>query len=370
MGLQWAPAAVGFSRCGTICNQQAKRWPGENQLRPGRKLARNNSTTAVGLIVLATLSLLVSGCDTERRTLTFATGNPSGIYYPFGGGLASIWSRTLDGVNMKAEVTGASMINVIQVARGESEVGIAMGDVVASAYLGENRFPEPLPVRTLFAAYPNVVHLVARADAGINQVADLRGKRVSMGAPGSGTSVAAENILTGLDIPFADVQIQYLNFSGTADGIKDGVLDAAFIVGGLGIGVVKELALTRDVVLVGLTPEDTAKLNSRFPAYLPELIPQATYRGVVADVPTLGTWNLVVVNENMEEALAYRLLCSLYKNQPQLESIVAAARFTTPANADRMAAVPLHPGAARYLKELANLPGEPVANAAAMDCRG
>jgi len=317
------------------------------------KSARQDSTRGTALIVCATLAgvlLGLGGCGGDPRpTMTFATGNPSGIYYPYGGGLASIWSRTLTGVNMKAEVTGASMINVIQVARGESEVGIAMGDVVASAYLGQGRFPTPLPVRTLYAAYPNFVHLIALADSGISNVQDLRGKRVSMGAPGSGTSVAAENILVGLEIAEGEVQTQYLNFTGTADGLKDGVLDAAFIVGGLGIGVVKELALTRDLIVVPLGVDEANRLNKKFPAYVQEHIPKDTYRGVASDVLTLSIWNLVVVNETMDEKLAYQLVCSLYQNQPQLEAIVSAAGFSVPANAARMPAVPLHPGAERFL---------------------
>ncbi len=323
------------------------------------KIARQDSTRRGALIVGATLGvvllmLLLVGCgrtdtDGSRSTMTFATGNPSGIYYPYGGGLSSIWSRTLERVNMKAEVTGASMINVIQVARGESEVGIAMGDVVTSAYLGQGRFPEPLPVRTLFAAYPNFVHMIALANAGIGSAQDLRGKRVSMGAPGSGTAVAAENILRGLDIPPDAVNTQYLNFTGTADGLKDGVLDAAFIVGGLGIGVVKELALTRDIVVLSLSPGEASALHQQFPSYVQEHIPGGTYRGVETDVLTLSIWNLVVVNENMDDQLAYQLVCSLYQNQAKLEGIVAAASFSVPANAARMPSVPLHPGAVRFL---------------------
>ena len=316
--------------------------------------------TGLGIQALATLILmlvlvlflgLLAGCGSDRQTMTFATGNPSGIYYPYGGGLAAIWSRTLTGVNIKAEVTGASMINVIQVARGESELGIAMGDVVISAYRGEDRFPEPLPVRTLFAAYPNFVHLISLVDSGITSVDGLRGKRVSMGAPGSGTAVAAENILSGLGIGEDELIQRYLNFSGTADGLKDGVLDAAFIVGGLGIGVVKELALTRDLSIVSFSPQELAALNQRYPAYIAETIPPGTYRGTDSEVATLSIWNLVVVNEAMDDELAYRLLCSLYQHQPDLRAIVSAAEFTTRANADRLPAVPLHSGAARYLRD-------------------
>lgn len=321
------------------------------------KSGRHFSTRGHLLIALATLMGLLVGCGNDGNnatptTMSFATGSPSGIYYPYGGGLASIWSRTLDGVNIKAEVTGASMINVIQVARGESEVGIAMGDVVTSAYRGEGRFPEPLPIRTLFAAYPNFFHLIALADSGITSVQDLRGKRVSMGAPGSGTAVAAENVLAGLGITQSEVQAQYLNFTGTADGLKDGVLDAAFIVGGLGIGVVKELALTRDVMLISLSPDEVATLSSKHPAYVQEEIPAGAYRGVTENVLTLSTWNLVVVNQNMDDNLAWRLLCSLYQHQPELQKIVASASFSVPANAARMPAVPLHAGAKRFLADV------------------
>ena len=249
----------------------------------------------VALAMLCAAALFggtLSGCGGERVTMTFATGNPNGIYYPYGGGLASIWSRTLDGLNFKAEVTGASVINVIQVARGESEVGIAMGDVVVSAYKGEDRFPEALPLRTLFSAYPNFVHLVAMANSGIERVDDLRGMRVSMGAPGSGTAVAAENILAGLGVSQDELDAQYLNFSGTSDGLKDGVLDAAFVVGGLGIGVVKELALTRDIVIVALTPEESAMLNEKHPAYVAQSIPAGTYKALIMKLPRSlsGTW--------------------------------------------------------------------------------
>lgn len=327
----------------------------DSWLKLVRRTARHLSIVAI--------AIAAAGCETDEEarsldgvpsTMTFATGNPSGIYYPFGGALASIWSR-LDGINMKAEVTGASLTNVIQVARGDSEVGIAMGDVVTSAYRGTDRFSEPLPLRTLFAAYPNLVHVVALKGRGIAQMADLAGKRVSLGAPGSGTAVAAENVLAGLGIAEDALQAQYLNFSGTADGLKDGALDAAFVVGGLGIAVVKELAVTRDIVLVPITPAEQATLGAAFAAYTPEVVPPGVYRGVDTAVPTLGTWNLVVVNAALPEQTAYQLLCATYRASAELQRVVAVASFTVPENAARLPSVPLHPGAQRYLDDVERL---------------
>jgi len=285
--------------------------------------------------------------------MTFATGSPNGIYYPFGGGLAALWSRHLDGVNMKAEVTGASLINVVQVARGESEVGIAMADVLTSAYSGTDQFPKPLPVRALFAAYPNFVHLVALADRDIASVADLAGRRVSLGAPGSGTAIAAEKILAGFGVALPSLDAQYLNFGGTADALKNGTLDAAFVVGGVGIGVVKELALTRDITLVPISAQDVAGLGDAFAAYSSVVLPSGSYNGINEPVETLGVWNMVVVNEAMPDALAFNLMCVLYKERAALEKIVAVASYTTPQNATQLTAVPLHAGAARYLRKVA-----------------
>ena len=143
--------------------------------------------------VAAVLVLVVSACSesTQPSTFAIATGGPAGLYYPYGGGMASIWSKELPHVNAKAEVTGGSVTNVIQVARHESELGIAMADVVTDAYLGTGRFPNALPLRVLFTAYPNIVHILTLRGSGVEKVAELQGKRVSLGAAGSGTAVAA-----------------------------------------------------------------------------------------------------------------------------------------------------------------------------------
>ena len=197
--------------------------------------------------VAAVLVLVVSACSesTQPSTFAIATGGPAGLYYPYGGGMASIWSKELPHVNAKAEVTGGSVTNVIQVARHESELGIAMADVVTDAYLGTGRFPNALPLRVLFTAYPNIVHILTLRGSGVEKVAELQGKRVSLGAAGSGTAVAAENILTGLGLTLDDIAPAYLSFGETTSALKDGTIDAGFVVGGLGIAAVTELAVTR-----------------------------------------------------------------------------------------------------------------------------
>lgn len=302
--------------------------------------------------LLVGLMLLGSCGQDQQRSSTFsiATGGTAGLYYPFGGGMASLWSEHLPDVNVKAEVTGGSVTNVVQVARQESEFGLAMADVVTDAYLGQGRFPEPLPLRVLLNAYPNIVHILTLADSGINSIADLRGKRISLGASGSGTAIAAENVLTGLGLELADVAPVYLSFGETTSALKDGTIDAGFVVGGLGLAAVTELAVTRDLVLVALQDSDLAILHEKYPAYAGYNIPADTYSGITRPVQALGIWSAVVVHESMPEQLAYSLTCTLFKYKQALLGVSAVAKDMTVANLDKLAAVPLHPGSQRYLK--------------------
>ena len=290
------------------------------------------------------------GCGESERTLAIATGGPAGLYYPFGGAMASLWSEVLPGVNAKAEVTGGSVTNVIQVARQESDLGIAMADVVSSAYAGEGRFPEPLPLRVLFTAYPNIVHMLSLRDSGIQSIDDLAGKRVALGAQGSGTSVAAINILTGLGLSLDDIAPRYLSFGETTSGLKDGTLDAGFVVGGMGIAAVTELSVTRDIEIISLSDAEIDRLIQQFPAYSGYLIPGETYSGVNEPRQTLGIWSAVVVHEAMPEALAFALTCAVYRDHPRLLAVSPVVKDMTLANIHQLPTVPLHPGTQRFLQ--------------------
>jgi len=297
--------------------------------------------------------LLQTGCGQTgdgpaARTYAIATGGPAGLYYPFGGAMASVWSKHLPHVNAKAEVTGGSVTNVIQVARQESEFGIAMADVVTAAYQGSGRFPQPLPLRVLLNAYPNIVHILTLADSGIAAVDDMRGRRVSLGAAGSGTAVAAENVLTGLGVALSDIAPAYLSFAETTSALKDGTIDAGFVVGGLGLAAVTELSVTRDMRLVELSASELGELQAQFPAYSGYVIPGGTYNGLDEDVSALGIWSAVVVHESMPEQLAFELTCTLFANRQALLKVSPVARDMTVANLDKLAAVPLHPGTERY----------------------
>lgn len=302
-------------------------------------------------IWLSLVLLSVGGCsDSEHLPSTFAiaTGGPAGMYYPFGGGMASLWSKELPGVNVKAEVTGGSVTNVIQVARRESELGIAMADVISSAYHGSGRFPEALPLRVLFTIYPNVVHILSLKENNISGVADLKGRRVSLGAAGSGTAVAAENVLRGLALELDDVSAVYLNFGETAAALKDGTIDAGFVVGGLGLAAVTELAVTRNLQLVSLTEDEVEHLRRQYPTYAGFEIPASTYDKVDQPTLALGIWSAVVVHEDFPEELAYAMTCQVYKYRDRLLNVAPVASAMNLDTLHMLPMVPLHTGSARF----------------------
>ena len=293
----------------------------------------------------------LGGCGQADRTLSVATGGTAGLYYPFGGGMASVWSKQLSDVNVKAEVTGGSITNVTQVARLESDLGIAMADVTTDAFLGQGLFEKALPLRVLFTAYPNIVHILTLEENGISRVADLAGKRVALGAQGSGTAVAATNVLKGLGVALDQIAPRYLNFAATTAALKDGTIDAGFIVGGLGIAAVTELAVTRSLRLISLTEDELQTLVQQFPAYSSYSIPAATYNGIATDTSALGIWSAVVVHKDMPTDLAYRLTCTVYQQRQSLLQISPVVQAMTLENIHQLPAVPLHPGTQLYLQD-------------------
>lgn len=305
-------------------------------------------------ICLAVVSLAASP-SALGQTLSIATGNPAGVYYPLGGGLASIWSRHLEDVNIKAEVTAGSVTNVIQVAKRESDVGFSQGDAIADAIAGTGRFPDPLPLAILGKLYPNVVHLVTVEKTGIESVRDLESKRVSVGPPGSGNAVTSWNILNALGMTEADFNVRQLNYTETSNGLKDGTIDAGFISGGLGIAAVVELAVARPVVLVPFSDDEIAVITEAIPAYSAFSVPPGVYRGVDEPVQTPSLWNLLVVHRAMDEDLAYQLLEAVFDFRSELESISPVARFIVPETAAAVGSLPLHRGAKRYYDAILGL---------------
>jgi uncharacterized protein len=289
-----------------------------------------------------------------QEQLSIATGGTGGVYYPMGGGLAEIINAQVDGYSATAEVTGASVENMGLIATGDADLAIALADTVAQAYAGTGRFEgQQLPmVRGLASMYANMVQIVALEGSGITSLEDLRGKRVSIGAPGSGTEVNAAAILSANGISYDDIEEQRLNFNETADALANGDIDAGFWSVGAPTSSILNLSTTNNIVILEL---DAAQLDAARAAdatFAVTTLPGGTYTGVDADITVLGIPNVLVVSEEMSDDLAYAITRAMFENIADLQAVHPAANETTVEFTIAATPVPLHPGAIRYYEEI------------------
>ena len=293
-----------------------------------------------------------SACGGERpRPLALATGTTAGVYYPLGGAMASRWTRDLPGVVVKAEVSAGSVTNLIQVAKGESDIGLGQADAVADAFRGTGRFPEPLPLAVLGRIYPNIVHLLSVEGRGVQAVSDLRGKRVSLGPPGSGNEVTARNVLRAVGIAEEEFRVRQMNYSQSINGLKDGTVDAVFLAAGLGVSSVIELGLTRDLILVPFTPEEIAAVEKANAAYQGIEVPPGVYRGVDVPTRTPSLWNMLFVHRDLPADVVRQLAASLLAGREEFRSVTRNADFIQVDSLGEVGNLPLHPGARAFYEE-------------------
>jgi TRAP transporter TAXI family solute receptor len=305
------------------------------------------------LLGIALAGLLGLGAPAAAQELSIATGGTGGVYYPYGGGLAELIGRHVPGYTATAEVTGASVENMALISRKDSDIAFALADTVVQAYTGTGRFEgRAMPeLRALAAIYPNALHVVTLADSGITTLQDLRGKRVSVGAPGSGTEVNARALLEGNGITFDDIQPQRLNFNETADALRDGTIDAGIWSVGPPTSSILNLAATRAIRLIPIEGAELAAAQAADPVFAPYTIRAGLYDGV-GDTPTISIPNALIVHAEMDDDLAYAITKALFEHIDELRAIHPAANDTTVEFTMAATPIPLHPGALRYYMEI------------------
>lgn len=286
--------------------------------------------------------------------LSIATGGTGGVYFPMGGGLAEIINNHVDGFSATAEVTGASVENMGLVATGDADMGIALADTVAQAFTGTGRFEgQQLPmVRGIASLYANMIHIVALEGSGITSLEDLRGMRVSVGAPGSGTEVNAEAILAANGMSYDDIEEQRLNFNETADALANGDIDAGFWSVGAPTSSILNLATTQDIVVIALTEDQLAASMAENSTFAMTTLAGGTYNGVDEDISVLGIPNVLTVSSEMSDDLAYEITRAMFEHITELQAVHPAANQTTVAFTLDATPIPLHPGAIRYFEEI------------------
>ncbi|MDD7971197.1 TAXI family TRAP transporter solute-binding subunit [Roseinatronobacter alkalisoli] len=294
----------------------------------------------------------------QAQELSIATGGTGGVYFPYGGGLAEVINRHVEGASASAEVTGASVENVALISRFDSDLALALADTVYQAFHGEGAFEgrQVDELRAIASIYPNAVQLVTLADSGITSLEDLRGKRVSVGAPGSGTEVSAQTLLAANGITYDDINAQRLNFNETADALRDGDIDAGFWSVGPPTSSIMNLATTRSISMVALSTEEIAAAIAAEPTFAPYSLRAGLYDGMEEPVLTISTPNVLIVHADMDDELAYNITKAMYENVDELIAIHPAANDTTVEFSVDSTPIPFHPGTLRYLEEAGATP--------------
>jgi len=301
--------------------------------------------------------LVFAGPAVAKKTfLTIGTGSPGGAYYPLGGGMSVIVQKTIDGVRCAAESTGASVENSRLVGIGDTDMGMVMGSVAYKATMGLKPFNKKYPLVALFQMYPAPEHILTTKQSGIKTIADLKGKKVSIDVPGSGCSTMAKAILeaAGFDLE-KDLKLANLSQSESVQALKDGIVDACFFNFAYPGSAVMDIAATRDLVLVPVDKMFADKVVEKYPYYLQVTIPKGAYDDVDYDVLCMGDSNVMVANKDMPDDIAYKVVKAIYSNVNEgkyaLINIHPIAAQLTPANAVN-SPIALHPGAAKYFKEV------------------
>lgn len=309
-------------------------------------------TLAIALVLAACLILAIGGPASAKTTfISIGTGGTGGVYYPYGGGLAEIWTKNVPGVKAVAEVTGASVENVKLAHKGETVIGEVMGDVAVSGYTGKGKLKKKHKILGMGIMYPNLMQVVALKKSGIKNIADIKGKVVSTGSPGSGTNFMAEAVMKALGIDMGDIKRRRLSFNENANALRDGTIDVGFWVVAPGTSSIMDLSTTHDIQVLNFTPEQQAKVKAANPTYSDVVLKGGTYRGADVDVQSVGVWNVIICQRDLDEGLVYNLVKAMYENQDYLVKIHPSAGYTTPENAVKYSPIPLHPGMIKYLKE-------------------
>jgi TRAP transporter TAXI family solute receptor len=291
----------------------------------------------------------------QKVRLSIATGGTGGVYYPLGGGLASLLSSKLPGVEATAEVTSASVDNVKLVGAGKADIGFVLADTAADGFNGTGKFKEKVPLRAIAVIYANKSQWVTVEGTGIEKVQDLKGKRISTGAPGSGTEVIALRMLEAYGIdPDRDVKREKLSVAESVNAIKDRKIEAFFWSGGVPTAAVTDLGATPGVKLKLLDHVDAIpNLVKKYgPLYVKGTIPAKTYPGQQKDAQVADVWNLLVVHEKMDEKLVHDVVKTMFENKADLTAVHAEAANLELNNQVAIGSpIPFHPGALRYFAE-------------------
>jgi uncharacterized protein len=314
------------------------------------------------MVFLLTLSMILAACgnkdegaekpaneEDKPEFISILTGGTGGTYYPLGGSFAEI-IKDETGIDTNAETSGASAENMTTLKNGDAEIAFSQTDIASYAVDGKLMFENNKVdnVKAIATLYPETIQIVTTKDSGITSVEDLKGKKVSVGAPGSGTVANAEQILEVHGMTFEDIEKQDLSFDESTQGIQDGTIDAAFVTAGTPTGAVESLGATEDVVIVPIEQDKIDSLIEKYPFYVKEEIASGTY-GLESAVTTVAVQAMLVASSDLSENVVYEITKAIFENLDKVTH--AKGKLIKVENALNGVGIEVHPGAQKYFDE-------------------
>ena len=305
-------------------------------------------------IVLAVTTILASAsiAFAAKNYVSIATGGTSGTYFPIGGAIAQAVTKGSD-IQATAETGNASVANINLIAKGEIEIAFVQNDITAWAYEGKLMFKSPMGnIRTVASLYPEHVQLILDVKSDIKTIEDLKGKRVGVGAPGSGVEGDVQAIFGAAGLKYDDMKVDFLDFGATTNRFKDNQIDAGFVVAGYPTASVMDLALTKDITLMDFDKAFLEKLSEEHPYFVPSVIPANTYSKITKDINTPAVMAILVTHDAVSEDIIYQFTKAMFENIAAIHASHAKGKEINLETAlNGLGSVPLHPGAAKYYKE-------------------
>ncbi len=304
---------------------------------------------------LAIAALVVGGSVTvqAQQFINVLTGGTSGAYYPIGVALSNVYAKAIPSAKSSVQATKASVENLILLQGGRGEIAFTLGDALSQAWTGNTDAgftAKQDKLRGIAVIYPNYVQIVASASSGIKTLADLKGKRISVGAPKSGTELNARAVLGAAGLSYSDFsKVEYIDFGASVDLVKNRQLDVTLQSAALGVAAIRDLANSIDIVIVPVPADVVKKVGDA--AYVASSIPANTYQGQKDAVPAVSIGNMLVTQTGVSNDLAYQMTKALFDNLDTLTAAHAAAKDINLAGAITGMPIPLHPGAEKFYKE-------------------
>ena len=307
----------------------------------------------LALLLALVMVFSLCACGKSAAKLTYATGGTSGTYYGFSGVIANVLNEKLkDTMNITVESTGASKANVQMVDAGDADIAIVQNDVMYYAYTGTDLFAGGDPITSFSAVascYPEYVQVLAKSD--ITSIDQLRGKNVSVGDAGSGTEFNAKQILAAYGISFDDIKVSNQSFADSADSLKNGTIDAAFVVAGYPTTAVTELATSFNFNLLPVDADHAAALQADYGFYYYGVIPGGTYSPVADDVPAVAVMATIIASNKLSEDLVYAFVKGIFDYKDDITAGHAKGNELDLNTAVSGVSIPWHAGAVKFYTE-------------------